>query len=49
MSDVVIPDGSASVGSVSTDGAEAEVLVCSTPATGASFSVCSKLGLIGSK
>ena len=38
-----------SAGSVSIDGAVAEVYVCSTPATGASFPFCSKLWLIGNK
>ena len=49
MSDVAIPDCSASAGSLSTDGIGAEVLVFSTPAMGASFPFCSMLVLIGNK
>ena len=49
VSDVAIADSSTSGGSLSTGGAGAEVLVCSTPAMGASLSFCSKLELIGNK
>ena len=44
VSDVAIPDGSESADSLSTDETGAEVLVCSTPAMGASSMACYKLG-----
>ena len=47
--DVTIPDGSVSAGSLFTGGTEFELFVCSTPATGASFSFSSRLELMGNK
>ena len=49
MYNVPIPDGSEAVGSLSIGGPGAEVLICSTPATGVSSVACSKLELMGSK
>ena len=47
--DMTDPDGPASAGSLSIGGTGAKVLVFSTPATGASFSSCSMLELMGTK
>ena len=46
---MAIPDGSESAGSLSTDGAGAEVLLHSTLVRGASSSACYMLGLMGNK
>ena len=46
---VTIPDGSAPTGASLTDGAGVGEMSFPTPATGLSSSLCSRLGLIGSK
>ena len=47
--EVTIPDGSAPTGASLTGGAEVGEVSFPTAATGLSISLCSRLGLIGSK
>ena len=47
--EVTIPDSSASTGASLTGGAGVGEVSFPTPATGLSISLCSRLGLIGSK
>ena len=49
MLDVTIPDGSAPVGTLSTDGTGVREMLFPTPATGSSISLCSMLELMGSR